>query len=160
MKRAWIIRRDEEAVSPVIATILMVAITVVLAAVLYVMVTGVIPPEAGVDPRVTFGSPASIDGNWKISVDGTDRSESISNYKVLVMNGTTVVIAATGLENCVSSACTGGGLSLQFTDIQADSKLNVGDFFLLSGTDSTSDYTITLLWKQSGNKVQESKIIQ
>ncbi|MFQ5910201.1 MAG: archaellin/type IV pilin N-terminal domain-containing protein, partial [Thermoplasmata archaeon] len=33
MKRAWIIRRNEEAVSPVIATILMVAITVVLAAV-------------------------------------------------------------------------------------------------------------------------------
>ncbi len=33
-----IIRKDEAAVSPVIATILMVAITVVLAAVLYVMV--------------------------------------------------------------------------------------------------------------------------
>ncbi len=35
-----IIRKDEAAVSPVIATILMVAITVVLAAVLYVMVYG------------------------------------------------------------------------------------------------------------------------
>jgi len=35
-------RRDEEAVSPVIATILMVAVTVVLAAVLYVMVMGMI----------------------------------------------------------------------------------------------------------------------
>ncbi|HKW42814.1 MAG TPA: archaellin/type IV pilin N-terminal domain-containing protein, partial [Thermoplasmata archaeon] len=34
-----IIRKDEGAVSPVIATILMVAITVVLAAVLYVMVS-------------------------------------------------------------------------------------------------------------------------
>jgi len=40
MKKAWSIRRNEEAVSPVIATILMVAITVVLAAVLYVMVLG------------------------------------------------------------------------------------------------------------------------
>ncbi|MBE0519321.1 MAG: type IV pilin, partial [Thermoplasmata archaeon] len=38
MKRIWAIRKDAEAVSPVIATILMVAITVVLAAVLYVMV--------------------------------------------------------------------------------------------------------------------------
>ena len=37
-----IIRKDEQAVSPVIATILMVAITVVLAAVLYVMVSGLI----------------------------------------------------------------------------------------------------------------------
>jgi len=38
MKRIY--RKDEDAVSPVIATILMVAITVVLAAVLYVMVIG------------------------------------------------------------------------------------------------------------------------
>jgi flagellin-like protein len=37
MKRIW---RNKEGVSPVIATILMVAITVVLAAVLYVMVSG------------------------------------------------------------------------------------------------------------------------
>ena len=36
------IKNDEAAVSPVIATILMVAITVVLAAVLYVMVSGLI----------------------------------------------------------------------------------------------------------------------
>ena len=40
MKKNWAIRKDAEAVSPVIATILMVAITVVLAAVLYVMVLG------------------------------------------------------------------------------------------------------------------------
>lgn len=40
MKKIWAIRKDSEAVSPVIATILMVAITVVLAAVLYVMVLG------------------------------------------------------------------------------------------------------------------------
>ena len=37
-----IVRKNDEAVSPVIATILMVAITVVLAAVLYVMVSGLI----------------------------------------------------------------------------------------------------------------------
>src|SRR5437667_11322584 len=42
-----IIRKDETAVSPVIATILMVAITVVLAAVLYVMVSGLITGPGG-----------------------------------------------------------------------------------------------------------------
>ena len=40
MKKIWKTRKDREGVSPVIATILMVAITVVLAAVLYVMVMG------------------------------------------------------------------------------------------------------------------------
>src|SRR5207249_8605391 len=51
-----LIRKDETAVSPVIATILMVAITVVLAAVLYVMVSGLITPVGGNTPLVTFSS--------------------------------------------------------------------------------------------------------
>lgn len=45
MKRTWKKRAEDEGVSPVIATILMVAITVVLAAVLYVMVMGIRPPD-------------------------------------------------------------------------------------------------------------------
>ena len=40
MKKLWNARKDSEGVSPVIATILMVAITVVLAAILMVMVMG------------------------------------------------------------------------------------------------------------------------
>jgi archaeal type IV pilus assembly protein PilA len=41
MKKIWTSRKNEEAVSPVIATILLVAITVVLTAVLYMMVLGI-----------------------------------------------------------------------------------------------------------------------
>ncbi len=41
-----ILRKDRRAVSPVIATILLVAITVVLAAVLYVMVSGLFNPHS------------------------------------------------------------------------------------------------------------------
>lgn len=44
MKKIWKTRKGREGVSPVIATILMVAITVVLAAVLYVMVLQFQPP--------------------------------------------------------------------------------------------------------------------
>src|SRR3989475_11468709 len=50
-----VIQKDEAAVSPVIATILMVAITVVLAAVLYVMVSGLITPVGGNKPLGRFG---------------------------------------------------------------------------------------------------------
>lgn len=50
MKKIWKIRKDKEGVSPVIATILMVAITVVLAAVLYVMVMGIKPPDPSRTP--------------------------------------------------------------------------------------------------------------
>ncbi|MEE9116034.1 MAG: archaellin/type IV pilin N-terminal domain-containing protein, partial [Thermoplasmata archaeon] len=54
MKRKSFIRKDEEGVSPVIATILMVAITVVLAAVLYIMVIG-LAPTGSVIPTGTWG---------------------------------------------------------------------------------------------------------
>src|SRR2546425_4873050 len=50
-----IIRKDEAAVSPVIATILMVAITVVLAAVLYVMVSGLITGPGGTPQAMGVG---------------------------------------------------------------------------------------------------------
>ncbi len=49
MKRVRLVRRDGRAVSPVIATILLVAITVVLAAVLYVMVTSVLSTPPRID---------------------------------------------------------------------------------------------------------------
>lgn len=55
MKRIWKVRKDE-GVSPVIATILMVAITVVLAAVLYVMVIGMTPTGKLVAPLGLNGS--------------------------------------------------------------------------------------------------------
>jgi flagellin-like protein len=63
------VRKDERAVSPVIATILMVAITVVLAAVLYVMVSGLIGPTGGGNPTwpsppLPPSGPGSGDSTW------------------------------------------------------------------------------------------------
>src|SRR5204862_3892519 len=85
-----IIRNDEAAVSPVIATILMVAITVVLAAVLYVMVSGLITPVGGNKPLVTFSAVTQSSGNATIAVAGASQSVSPSNYKVnLAVAGTT-----------------------------------------------------------------------
>src|SRR5437667_11838527 len=79
-----IIKNDEAAVSPVIATILMVAITVVLAAVLYVMVSGLITPVGGNKPLVTFSAVTQSSGNATIAVAGAAQSVSPSNYKVRV----------------------------------------------------------------------------
>src|SRR2546427_7506319 len=72
MKRSWIVRKDEKAVSPVIATILMVAITVVLAAVLYVMVTGLIGGGSGGNPTIAFGSATETQtpGTFTLSPSG------------------------------------------------------------------------------------------
>jgi flagellin-like protein len=59
-----IIRKDEDAVSPVIATILMVAITVVLAAVLYVMVSGLITSPGSTPKAMGVSISQAANGNW------------------------------------------------------------------------------------------------
>src|SRR5947207_15632354 len=90
-----VIRKDEAAVSPVIATILMVAITVVLAAVLYVMVSGLISPVSGNKPLVTFSSVTQSSGNATIGVAGASQAVSPSNCKVdLAVAGATGYAAA------------------------------------------------------------------
>ena len=62
--------QNEEAVSPVIATILMVAITVVLAGVLYVWASSLADQDASFEPRVISGEDAGASGD--LTTDGTD----------------------------------------------------------------------------------------
>ena len=59
-----IVRKNGEAVSPVIATILMVAITVVLAAVMYVMVSGLISAPSTSKQLGVAVSKSSDGTNW------------------------------------------------------------------------------------------------
>ena len=71
-----ILEADEEAVSPVIATILMVAITVVLSGVLYVWASSLADTSAKGVPRITFDvdSSAALGGDYpfhRIAVTGS-----------------------------------------------------------------------------------------
>src|SRR5437588_1754552 len=84
-----VIRKDEAAVSPVIATILMVAITVVLAAVLYVMVSGLITPVGGNKPLVTFSSVTKVNAvTWTFSVASAQPSVAHSDDHTHAVNAT------------------------------------------------------------------------
>ncbi len=85
MKYVRLIRKDENAVSPVIATILMVAITVVLAAVLYVMVSGLLTGP-GTGPRAMgVNIQASSDGsNWTVTVQTTPAGETPAGTFILI----------------------------------------------------------------------------
>src|SRR5213596_3440371 len=83
-----VIRKDEAAVSPVIATILMVAITVVLAAVLYVMVSGLLTPTGG-GPRAIGVLPGrSQDGtNWTLTFTSVPSGLTTTSTKLTVITG-------------------------------------------------------------------------
>src|SRR2546421_12394830 len=102
-----IIRKDEAAVSPVIATILMVAITVVLAAVLYVMVSGLLTPT-GQGPRVMgVNIGRSGDGtNWTLLITSTPSGLTTAavNLQITTSGGLTS-LNPTAFSALTSGAC-------------------------------------------------------
>jgi len=74
------ISRDDEAVSPVIAVILMVAITVVLAAVLYVWAASFLQDDESA-PIATFYQEASSDGTFHIKVVKVSDKKELEAFK-------------------------------------------------------------------------------
>jgi len=154
-----VIRKDEAAVSPVIATILMVAITVVLAAVLYVMVSGLITPVGGNKPLITF-SAVSQDGNATMIVAGASQSVAAANYRlnlqVGTVTGSAIAMPTTG-GNSVNVVVSGTTYRIYWTDIGGELTVNAGDNFRVTGNGirlpAATAFTFHLLWSD-GSAIQ------
>jgi hypothetical protein len=135
----------------------MVAITVVLAAVLYLLVSGMIPPPGSDEPiNLSDGRPTGNLGEWKVELAGATSGNNLASYKVALLNGTAIDVVSTTLED-IDGSCAlpgpKGNANIAFTDVQGDNKLNQGDWFIVCGTDDVHDYHVQLFWKISGNKV-------
>ena len=155
-----VIRKDEAAVSPVIATILMVAITVVLAAVLYVMVSGLITPVGGNKPLVTF-SAVTQDGNASFSVAGSQPVAPAASYRVNLRAGTTTgtaVAMPTTTGTFVTVTVGSNTYRVYWTDLAGEKNLNPGDEFRVTGVNtiltSGTAFRFFLIWAQDGGEVQ------
>jgi len=138
-----IIRKDEAAVSPVIATILMVAITVVLAAVLYVMVSGLLTPT-GQGPRVMgVNIGTSGDGtNWTLLITTTPSGLTTSAVKLTI----TTTGGLTALNPIALSSLTSGSWNTnkaQFVGTGGTTVV-VGDRLLISTTTYPSGYGVQI----------------
>jgi len=160
MKKSF---KNRSAVSPVIATILMVAITVVLAAVLYVMVMGF----GGTSSSAPTGSVASVE---KVDNDelrftfGTFSKETqFTDCKVAfgfdgVMGGAVVMNTAIPDVTFDTVVC-----EISYTDLGADGKISMGDYITVKTTASTIDlaegeYTCTIIWGQDGSVIGTKSI--
>jgi flagellin-like protein len=140
-------RTNEEGVSPVIATILMVAITVVLAAVLYVMVVNIIRPIDRQAPIVTVDSLGCDATACRGRVTAASPAEDIGRYRVTVLADGDPLIAPTDLAAGVD--LSGGGLTLRYTDTGAEGKVSGGDTFRLTGISANVEYEVVFLWEDA-----------
>ncbi len=104
-----IVRTDEQGVSPVIATILMVAITVVLAAVLYVMVSGLIstPTQPGTGWGFSLGQ-STNGSNWTVGFTAVPPSAAQSSVFITVNSaGGAAIESNQKLSDVYANACQG-----------------------------------------------------
>ena len=117
------IRKDNKGVSPVIATILMVAITVVLAGVLVVYLQTL--PSGGGDVQTTIGTRCTknVNGDWLIDI--TSGNKNAGDVTIQITNPTT----GAQLMSCkVTAIAAADG---QYNDLNQANKLDAGDSILL-----------------------------
>ena len=151
MKKIWKMKKSKEAVSPVIATILMVAITVVLAAVLYVMVMGFGSNPDQQPQMSTQKSTTQVAHEEKILVAAISDPQALANMQIsLVINGgihVTSAIAATPTWSTTSpSTALPGTTTVAYVDANADSKISQGDYFLVTNSVVGQSMSFSLLW--------------
>jgi len=147
MEIVWARRKNEEAVSPVIATILMVAITVVLAAVLYVMVLNFIIPHA---PGTLIGTAPGSNANdhtWSVialgsgSVLQSDVYVQLKNASGFVIQ-TELLTTASGTHGFGYQAATSGDY-IAVGDVFTLSKAYAqGTTITLVNSDATTQYCV------------------
>lgn len=124
MKKMW--KKNNKAVSPVIATILMVAITVVLAAVLYVMVMGFGGSGSPEAPTVSLSKMTTSTG---VDVIVTINPSTANNTIMVALNGVVV------------------DYNKGYTFIQADKDfVSNQDRIRFNTTEAASAVTVQLVW--------------
>jgi len=138
----------------------MVAITVVLAAVLYVMVSGLIAGPGTSKPTVAFGTPSLQAGvlykNETIPIASASQSVGPGNYKVNLQFGSTTGTATAMPTTSGSYVTVTVGTSsyrIFWTDVGSEGTVNSPDFFRVTYWTGSSyadlpsgSYTFYLLW--------------
>lgn len=136
MKQIW---KDKEAVSPVISVILMVAITVVLVSVLYVVVNG-FATQLENTPRgaLIFTEDDTIDGRYRGGFQGSVKFDSIE-IKVTDVSGEGSVNFN---PDVVFFKQVPGGLNITISDVNGDSRLDGSDILLIQDGDMGDQVSI------------------
>ena len=118
MKKLWNARKDSEGVSPVIATILMVAITVVLAAILMVMVMGM-TGDGGQSVVATINAPDGAAGNTQINVTVTSIVPSTASTSISFTVGGSAISANNTQWGGATTVVSGSIATLNVTALSA-----------------------------------------
>ena len=167
--------KNDEGVSPVIAVILMVAITVVLAAVLYVWAASFLEQGESA-PIATFFVQEGSDGIYHVDVIKVSKQEDLAGFSFYLKDetGSTytggngfgeiamqvigedpvgIDMAYEGADEQLKSRATnvseddGSDFPVHFTDDDSDGKLSAGDKFMVYGSGNAASGPASDNWR-------------
>jgi len=140
---------DERGVSPVIAVILMVAITVVLASVLYVMVIDIMDDDPGYEKNVNmfYNEDSEIPGKYILTFDGSRRLDRIQ-IKAFDTSESQTILLSPDAETYKEST---NGMSISYQDVNEDNELDATDNLIVSG--AAPGDVISVISRESGKTI-------
>ncbi len=155
MVRTWK-RKRQRGVSPIIATILLVAITVVLAAVLYVLISGLTHGGGAVPYSVSMGTPSwsgTSPSYGTISITGATSglTTSLFGFAVATISGSPVPVAtAAPTTTCkakvsyATTACTAPTTGNWYVVLYYTGNGSIADIWVNGGwtTGLTNNYAV------------------
>jgi flagellin-like protein len=164
MKKIWRIRKDSEAVAPVVATILMVAITVLLAALLYVMVLGFWGTSSHT-PLASYSKNTIANGQQIMIVSITKTDVPWDDVTIQVTNGTVItawtpvkadMMTTTAVSLGAKALGAGTTVTVTLTDVSGNGFVSGTDYFSVvattGGFSPDIQYTVVLLYEISGER--------
>ena len=151
--------------SPVIAVILMVAITVVLAAVLYVMVINMIEPVKPT-PKVSLIASDTMGGkNWTVQMTGLGGDNNLKDFQVVLLdrNKAEKAIITDLTADSANNTLGDSKWMLVFNRGSENLKLSASQSFFINGIHSgdpnyVEDWTVKLIYKET-NDVSGSTVL-
>jgi len=165
--------KNDDAVSPVIGTILMVAITVVLAAVLWLMVSGMIGGQEEQKITVNLGSPSTPEKFNRGATDVWDTSMNVNRItpkdqkvlwtelKILIKSSTGSLLltstAPTADNPAAYSVATPPLVQVWYVEMGANTKLDAGDTIKITGM-STLYEGATVEMTKAGNLIASASL--
>ncbi len=149
--------KKKEAVSPVIAVILMVAITVVLTSVLYVMVSGLVE-DTNFTPHMKLIAANSRDGhNYTISMTGFTTRILLRDCNLVFTNATgeQVYYDDNLLENTTTVPTGWAANRITFNKRSDDLQLNAVQVIFVNGygTDLGEGYGVRIIYAPTGDSM-------
>ena len=136
--------KNKEAVSPVIGVILMVAITVILAAVVYIWVSGLTGGGVKDAPVISYTAASTSEGDFQIKITGVSVQQSVRAYKFFLKDNNGVTIT-TGTVDKIYGQDTITS-HVYFQDNAVNGKVSTGDFFVVDKDYAEYGYKLVLIY--------------